>query len=239
MSTGSLAQRVAQLEADASALEEALKKSKSTGRLLFLAFVVLVAVVLTQGYLMVAQIQDATWQAEMVAKLRQSYSGNSKQYNQEFQKLWKSVNPKLKQAFEEQLKEDSPRFRAAFVTQRDLFAKNIRGKLEGALEDHWEDALNKHEAILREEFPEIQDRKKSARIIANVDLAIQKLVQKYYIGEFEKQFTDLYAIYDDFGYADAPDSKTGEKGLPTQFVGQLLELMKLKLISAPDVAGAP
>ena len=121
----------------------------------------------------------------------------------------------------------------------DSLSKRTVGYGHLCVEDHWEDALNKHEAILREEFPEIQDRKKSARIIANVDLAIQKLVQKYYIGEFEKQFTDLYAIYDDFGYADAPDSKTGEKGLPTQFVGQLLELMKLKLISAPDVAGAP
>lgn len=239
MSKGSLAQRVAQLEADASALEEALRKSKSTGRLLFLAFVALVAMVLTQGYLMVSQIEDATWQDEMAAKLRESYSGNSKQYNQEFRKLWTTVQPKLKQAFEDQLKEDSPRFRTAFVTQRDIFAKNIRGKMEAALQQHWKEALDKHEVILREEFPEIQDRKKSARIIANVDLAIQKLVQKYYIGEFEKQFTELYALYDDFGYADAPDAKTDEKELPTQFVGQLLELMKLKLISAPDIAGTP
>lgn len=238
-SQGTSTDVLAQVEANAMALEAALKKTRVVNRLIFLTFLVIVVVVAWRGYTIISQVEEVEWQEKMTQALKESFAANEKQYQTELSKLWVVIQPKLAASFKKQLQKDSPRFRTAFITERDAFQKNIQIRLREALREHLKTALDKHEVILQEEFPEFRDKKQSSKIIANVQIAMQELIEKYYIGAFEREFEILYASYEEFPIADPPDTKTQEKPLPTQFVGQLLELMKLKLISAPDVSLAP
>ena len=57
-----LAQRVAQLEAEATALETAWQRSRTISRCMLALVIVLVAGVLVKTYFTVTQIQDQEWQ---------------------------------------------------------------------------------------------------------------------------------------------------------------------------------
>tara|TARA_B100000029_G_scaffold497965_1_gene566149 strand:+ start:1432 stop:2166 length:735 start_codon:yes stop_codon:yes gene_type:complete len=237
--TAQLAARLAQLEAEAAQLETAWARSKSVNRTILLVLVLVVGGVLYTSYDMITQIENPQWQTDMVEELKKSFELNQQEYEAEFKRIWGTVQPRLIKAFREQIQEDSPRFKTAFIAERDQFERNIKIKFKEALREHYKKALDRHEAILRTEFPELQDKQRSARVIAKTQLAIDELIDKYYIGPLEKEFQTLYASYEEFPIADPPDLKTGEKPLPSQFVGQALELLKLKLISAPDPVALP
>ncbi len=230
---------LAQLDASATTLEAALRKAGLVNRLIFLSFLVIVVVVAWRGHTIISQVEEVQWQEKMTAALKESFAQNEDQYQAEMHKLWVVIQPKLAASFKKQLQKDSPRFREAFITERDAFQKNTQVRLREALREHLKTALDRHEVILQQEFPELRDKKQSSKIIAYVQIAMQELIEKYYMAAFEEQFEILYASYENFPIADPPDTKTQEKPLPTQFVGQLLELMKLKLISPPDVSLAP
>ena len=229
-----LAQRVAQLEAEASALETAWLRSRNISRGMLVFVLVLVTAVLWKSYDTVSQIEDKNWQDRMYAALVDSYSRNQQLYQNELTATWKRVEPELIANFKAQLQTDSPRIEAAFIVERDKFQSNIRFRFKEALLAHYEKALDRNDEMLKKEFPALQDEARRARVIARTRDAIDELIDKYYIGPLEDEFKTLYASYEEFPIADAPDEKTDEKGLTTRFVGQVLELLKLKLISAPD-----
>jgi hypothetical protein len=229
-----LAQRVAQLEAEATVLEAAWLRSRNIGRGMLLFVLVLVTAVLWKSYDTVSQIEDKQWQDKMYAALVDSYSKNQLLYQNELTATWKRVEPDLIANFKTQLQADSPRIEAAFITERDKFQSNIRIRFKEALLAHYEKALDRNEDMLKKEFPTLQDEARRARVIARTREAIDELIDKYYIGPLEDEFGTLYASYEEFPIADPPDEKTDEKDLTTRFVGQVLELLKLKLISAPD-----
>ncbi len=234
-----LAQRVAQLEAEAGALETAWLRSRNISRGMLLFVLVLVGSVLYKSYDTVSQIEDKQWQDKVYQALVQSYSSNQQNYQNELTRTWKAVEPDLIASFKAQIQEDSPRMEQAFITQRDEFQVNIRNRFKAALLAHYEEALNRNEDMLKKEFPKLQDEASRARVIARTKEAIDELIDKYYIGPLESEFKTLYASYDEFPIADPPDKTTEEEALTTRFVGQVLELLKLKLISAPDEGLAP
>jgi len=78
-----LAQRVAQLEAEAGALETAWLRSRNISRVMLLFVLVLVGGVLYKSYDTVSQIEDEQWQDKMYQALVQSYTNNQKNYQNE------------------------------------------------------------------------------------------------------------------------------------------------------------
>ena len=231
---GALAMRVAQIEADASALEGALKRARTINLIIFLAFILLVVWAVWRGYSMVSKVADTTWQQDIVAEFKKSYEQNEDEYKKVFEDLWDELAPELKTAFEEQLREDAPKFQAAILKERVSFQQNIQIKLKDALRNQWSAAIQRHEDILVQEFPAYKDQAKAERIINNFNRAIDQLIDKYYIDVIEVQLKELYAGYHQFPLADRRDEETGEAAYTTQLIGVLLELMKVKLISAPE-----
>jgi hypothetical protein len=234
-----LAQRVAQLEAEASALEAAWRRSRKISIFMLIFMVCIVAGVGVKSYFTALRITDPQWQDEMYQAVAASYTGNQQLYENELIRTWKVVEPDLMANFKAQLQEDSPRMTEAFVAERDKFQTNIKIKFKEALLAHYQKALERNDDMLKKEFPKLQDEARRARVIARTKAAIDELIDKYYIAPLEDEFETLYASYDDFPIADPPDEKTNEEGLTTRFVGQVLELLKLKLISAPEEAAAP
>ena len=234
-----LAQRVAQLEAEASALEAAWKRSQNISRFMLIFVLCLVVGVLWKSYGTVTRIQDPQWQDEMYKAVVASYTSDQQLYQNELARTWKLVEPDLVANFKAQPQADSPRIEQAFLAEREKFQTNIRDKFKEALLAHYEKALDRNEEMLKKEFPKLQDEERKVRVIAHTRDAIDELIDKYYIGPLEDEFQSLYASYEDFPIADPPDLKTDEKGMTTRFVGQVLELLKLKLVSAPEEDAAP
>jgi len=234
-----LAQRVAQLENEAAVLESAWKRSQTISHWLVLLCVGLVAGVLWKSYDTVARVRNKEWQDRMIL----AFSENSDEHRQLFQnellEIWKLVEPDLAADFKAQLQEDSPRIEKAFLVQRDEFEKNIKTKFKTAVLADYRRALGRNMELLNREFPNLQDKALRGRVIARTLVAIEQLIDKHYVTPLEDELQTLYASYQEFPIAGPPDTESGEKDLPTQFLQQSLELLKLKLISAPAATTAP
>ena len=71
-------------------------------------------------------------------------------------------------------------------------------------------------------------------MIKNIDVAMQKLIKKYYAEEMEAQFNQLKASIDQFPPAPAP--KAGDPSAEDQFIAELMEMLRYKLSHSPEVA---
>jgi len=230
-------ERVAQLGADATALEAALGKARLVSRLLLVGAVVLVVFIIWQFKGLVEGMATKEYQAELMDQITKSYNLNQDDYNDAFQDLWEGVQPKLKEAFESQIKKDLPLFKSAVLAERDTLRTNLRTSLDTKLKDHYKELLKQHEGVIALEFPEVNDKKMHARMVANMGTAMEQLVKKYYMDDFRDQLTALYTLWDEFDVAETPDE--GDPALEDQLYGQFWELLSMKIrgTATADIAG--
>jgi hypothetical protein len=151
----------------------------------------------------------------------------SDDYLRQVQILVDHTSPALSEAFGEQVKKDLPKYLKIAERERDELAKELEPKLSKMVEQRYERALKSHEAILRKEFPAVDNDVTHARMSRNLLLAIDKNVQKHYGRELETQFKTLYATWDNF--PATPPPRPGEPPLEEQLTGNLLRLLTIKL----------
>jgi hypothetical protein len=108
-----------------------------------------------------------------------------------------------------------------------VFATTLETKFSDLLKAHYHQLLNSQENTLREEFPLIKDPKKYKQMLENFDVAMQKLVKRYYVDEMERQLHQVYETWDSFPPAEAP--KPGQDNAETLLTSELFEMLRFKL----------
>jgi hypothetical protein len=76
-------------------------------------------------------------------------------------------------------------------------------------------------------------------MLKNLEMAFDKLVNRYYIDTMRNEILQIYADWDQFPMVDAV--QPGDTRLEDEFQGALLELLKMKLAETPanDESEAP
>jgi hypothetical protein len=162
---------------------------------------------------------------------------NQDQYMKEVEKLFETSSPVLTAALAEQAKKDLPSFTQASGKELDELRKSLEPKLTKKLDDRYRELLDQNEKILKEEFPQYNDDVLQSRMRDNINKALEKLVQKYYVDEMNHHMDAIIATWDAFPAAEPP----GKTAITTedQLAVELLDYLKYVLAHSSSLPGAP
>jgi hypothetical protein len=225
---GTLSERTDNVDTETAAVIKALAKAKRVTRCILVGVLLILVVV---GFLFYYQIYQKVTSQEAINEMGElaqaQLEANMPTYSSELNSLVESAKPKLQEAFQAQLQKDMPKYQAALDEQRQLMIENLQTRLKEKLTGQQDELLEKYKGILQEEFPQIADEERHARMISNVKVAMDQLVQKYYVDEFREHLERVYDLWEAWPVAD-PVAEGGDP-LADQAFGYLLELLQVKL----------
>ena len=227
--------RLDELQRRTEGLTAALEGSRSTRRLVMLAFLAFVIVAIWQFYALGNQLRSAEYQDRLMAELQKSIAGNQASFRVEAQKLVDKVTPVVTTAFSEQSSKDMPVFMKLIDAERAKLTDNLASRMSDKLEKHHHELLRRHDKLFQQEFPSVQNPEIRDRMMGNTCLALDRLVKKYYVDEFQKELKTMDRTWDDFPPADKPIGD--EAPLESQLVGEMMDLLAIKFSRSRPAVG--
>jgi len=222
-----LSRKAEAIERESTALVKALGRARRTRQCLSLVVVVLIVAICALFYRLGDQFRSEQNTNLLLRTAEKQLAQRTDLFLTEVRKLADHSAPVLAEAFSAQSKKDMPKYGEAFNRERAVLLENLQERLKKQVQAHQKKVLDQHEAILKEEFPQFDDKKLHARMLDNMQIAMTPLVQKYYIDELGRQLQDMYDSWDEFPVA-GPVRK-GDPPLEDVPYGQLLELLTVKL----------
>ena len=222
-----LQRKLEALESATAGLEAAMASARN-GRLILLMLLVIFIALTIKSYVgMVMDFQSEANMRVLAQKASEKLAENTDTFQAEVQALLDNASPKITEAFLAQSKKDMPLYAGAIDRERDALIKNLQVELEKQVQKRQEIISKEFEQIIADEFPAAKDRESHRKMADNIQIALNQLVKRYYVDEFESQLKEMYSLYDDFPIADAVNA--GEAPHEDQLLGELLELATLKL----------
>ena len=118
----------------------------------------------------------------------------------ESKRLGDTIVQTLQGALKEQLDNDLEEYKGIVSIERETLAKNMESRLNKIFNERYAEALNNHEKVLREKFPEFTDDQ-LANLLANLETAMNQVLLEHYQNEIKGSLNKLYKNYDDFPVA--------------------------------------
>ncbi len=230
-----LAQNVQAVEARSAALNAALATSRQTSLFILLAAVVFVVVVAGSFYGLGKEVISDKNQQLIVQLAQKQLVTHSDDYMREVKSLIDETSPKLTAAFAERAKQDMPAFVDAIDAQRGPLLQNIETRLADTLVSRQQSVLDSKKQILIDEFPSIQDEKKQDAMIANLRVAVDKLIKKHYLDRLHEELLALAKNLDEFPAAE-PSTGNDDAQLEDELTSNLMKLLSLKLTQSTQSA---
>ena len=227
--------RIEALERQTAALTAALAQAQRVRLWITLALVAFVGLTITVFYRRAEQLNSTENRARLAELAQQSLDDHADDFMRQLEALARTAGPVVTQAFYEQAKNDLPKYLQATERERDQLVKNLQERLQTKLATRFEKSLERHELLLKQEFPTAGNDEIRERMMKNVETALRKLSQQYYGDELSNQMEEFYDTWDQFPSAQRPGK--GEAALDDQLIGTLLELLTVKLKST-EIAAA-
>src|SRR5262249_20318104 len=112
--------------------------------------------------------------------------------------------------------------------ERNEFVNGMEQKFRARLDQFYEDKFRaRYQKVLEREFPAAKNQEMHAALMVNTDLAMKRLLKKYYVEDLRDELLMAYHTWDTFPPAGPP--QTGDASLEDQFTGILLQLLSYKL----------
>jgi hypothetical protein len=220
------AQQAEAIAREADALKAALGRSRTTRLVMALAAVAFVVFFSLLFYRQAARLQTEAYLNSLLEVAQSRLEDRTDTYMGEVQLLVNSASPVMTQAFYSQAKQDLPAYLSAVEAERDALVVSLRQIASEKLDQHHAAILGRYEGILREEFPDF-DEEQYGRMVDNLEVALSRLTERYYVDELEQQLNALYDSWDRFPMAE--ESSPGDPPLEDLFVGELIDLLQKKL----------
>lgn len=135
--------------------------------------------------------------------------------------------PVLREAFEKQVEKDMPLYQEALNEEGTILRENLERELDKKIKAKFDEMSVKYQAILREEFPDLEDPELLDKMYGSFADIIDGLRQEYYNEKVASQIDGISKKYMDFEMAELP--KEGEPSVNMQFVASLMYLAALKI----------
>jgi hypothetical protein len=155
----------------------------------------------------------------------------SEPLTQQIMQLAEEQGPYVVDAFRQQAQEDSKLYMEAFDRERDQLITNLQGKLENKLTQTYMSILDEQEAMLKKEFPELQEAENMANVRKNMEKVYEKIGKRYYVDYLEDELETIAEKIDTF-----PPSAPRQTNLPLgeQIATEFLELVRMMLIHSDN-----
>ncbi len=174
----------------------------------------------------VNRVRSEIYLSELRGRAQERLADRSDAYLNEIEALVGVTSPALTEAFYDQAKADLPRYMAAIGDQREALIESLRIELAETFRQSNEVLRERYRQILEEQFPDVTLESRG-RLLDNLETAMNRLAERYYLEAMEAEIHGLYDHWDafpaDFIIVDRKIS------LGNQLVAELLDLLQIKL----------
>ena len=226
-------QQIERLSQECAELTSAYARARGVRRILALAIVIFIIVVCFAFYRLCRGLLREEYTQKLTSLAEKRLEKNQDRYMAQIEKLVNKTSPAVSEAFSQQVNKDMPVYLKLMERERDVMAKDLETKLGGRLQKRYESSLDRHDKILKTEFPQVKDEVLHQRVTNNLHVVVNRLVEKYYVTELERQLKELFATWDRFPAA-APAGKN-DQALEDELVAELVHLLAIKLGSTQVV----
>lgn len=232
-----LASRIQSVKQDVLTVNQLLASARRVRLWIFLVVLVWLGAVLWIFLGMVNRVLSEEFRNELMSEAKGPVEDQTKRLTKEAKTLWDNAQPVLTEAVNKQREKDSERFTSTLEAQQDLLKENMEKRIKEELDKRYKDIVTKHRKLLETEFPVVKDEATHERMIENLSIAMQDLVEKYYFDEFKRQLERLDKTWEDFPMAEPLDPKEKDQpSLASQLVAELLELLPLLIAASHEQA---
>lgn len=228
-----LLSQIATLGDEVTAVKVALRRSSRTRLLLLLLVLAFLAVAIWMFYTLALSFGSKENLNLLAEKANERLDQSVEPAMNHLQGLIDHCMPVLTKAFNDQTQADMPKYTKTLDEQRELLVRNLESRLGDRITARCETVGDQYEAILREEFPEVDDSDLIVQMYASMEQILVKLVDKYYSEQIRQEVEEVCQRWEDFEMADLPEE--GDLSLQQEFLAELMLLGHYRLKNKPIV----
>ena len=222
-----LGKKIGAIENEVATVKIAIRRASRTRLALLVAVVAVIGISVWMFYNLARSFASEETLNLFAEKAKERIEDSSPEALKQVQRLQKTALPKLQEAFNAQVEKDRPKFMSALEMERDTLLGNLQNQLEVKIKDHMEGASDKYQAILQDEFPELEDPELLDDMFSSIVNIMDRLAEEYYSDKIRGEIEGLNEKWDNFEMADVPGE--GEPRLEQQFLAALLNLAAMKV----------
>jgi hypothetical protein len=225
--------KVEALEQEIAALKSAISRGRVVRLLLLVMILALICAAVWTFYRLALEFGSRENLNLLAERARIRLNASADPAMKELHALVNSCTPVVTTAFRERAEADMPKYTEALAAERDVMVTNLQTRLQEKVNDRYRQTEEKFQAILQEEFPEADDPELIVQTYTSIEQILEKLIQKYYSDELEREVEELSLTWEDFEMAELPGED--EVSLEQQLMAGLLRLASLRLESKSEL----
>jgi len=214
---------------EAQALAAAMDRAKMTRRVLLLGFLAFVVISSISYYRLYAHVTGKQFMDELQSAASKHMDANSDKYVREVQRVAEKVGPVVRKAFVDRAEKDMPSYMKGIQREADIFVTNLQNDLPKKFDEYFKRSMEMNKAILEKDFPAAQDPEVQRKLVANLQVAMEGVVKKYYLPELEVTMQELLNTWRSIPAAPPADHEKLEK----DFMAALMDLLGFWLTQGP------
>ena len=219
-------QKIEKLSRECAAMTAAFASARRVRLLLTLAVLVFVCVTCYVFYQFGKDLTSDKNREQLVNLTQERLEKNQDKYMKQVELLVNHTSPVLTEAFQNQASKDTQVFLGLLEKEKQTISDTVPQELETRLKKRYDDALARHDKLFRELFPKASEEQHD-RMVQNIQLALDDVMKRHYVGELKSQFATLIDTWERFPHAEDP--KRGDKSLEDQFSEELWHFWFIKL----------
>lgn len=222
-----LEKKIGAIEKEVANVKVVIRRASRTRLVMLLAVLILIAAAIWSFYGLAMEFGSKENLAKLKDAATERAQDTSERVIKEAKGLAETSVPILREAFTKQVNEDMPKYRAALDAEGATLTKNLEAELDKKIRDHFDKTSVKYQAILRDEFPDLENPELLDKMYASVTDIIDGLAAEYYNEKVQAQLEGINDKWLAFEMAEPP--KEGEPSLDRQFIASLMYLAALKI----------
>jgi hypothetical protein len=234
-----LTRKIEELERSTAALTAAISRSRKTRLWILLGVVLFLGVFLLMFWNLFSQLQSEEYQEKLMNQVQAKFLGSEMTQDEmndllmeEAGKLREPVQVALTNAFQGQIDKDMPAYTKLILSEREILVENLRTKLQSKLEEQQTIVRERHVAILKEEFPEVESDVTRERMLNNIDLIVKELVEEKLVKIIEQELQGLFETWEKF--PPDPNPVDSDEDRADIAYAHLMDSLFTKLIGSPE-----
>ena len=222
-----LSKKIGAIEQEIAAVKAAIRRASRVRLVVLVLVLVILGGTIWAFYDLGMQLASQENLDLLTTKVKARVDESSQQAIKDVKGLVEHCQPVLMKAFTEQVEKDTPKYTAVLNAEKATLMANLEVQLREKILARYQETGDQYQAILRKEFPDLDDPDLVVQLYASIEQIMEKLVQKYYTDQLQGELQELGKTWEEFDMADLPGE--GEASLQIQLVASLLQLAADKL----------
>lgn len=163
----------------------------------------------------------AVHEKQFAAEVEKRLAENASAIETEAKALAAEVLPPLGQALYREARQDYSRYLRTIREEGEVFGNHVEEIFIEAVKHQYRDYLRQHRQVLAEEFPNHADEESLDQMVAEFEQLIDKIVERYYLKEFQREGEKSARYWARFEPLDPPVA--GEPSLEQQLADYIAD----------------